>query len=470
MQPPKLARRATPVHWCVRLTLTATVLLGSATSASAQRATFTEMMRDTTLENGLQVVVLPNPTVPLVTVQVTIRNGAFTQLTEGEEGVPHILEHILFKAYGGSGFSEAANKLNAYYNGTTSDETVTYHMTLPASNLDAGVKLLADLMRAPRFDRFELRDEKNVVRGELERLASDPEFVLSTMVDQKLWGAGFGRKNTIGNMVTIMSSTADQLKRTYERFYLPNNAAVVFTGDVTAAAAFGSASKHMVRWRRGEDPFRSLELPPMPALAASEAITVPIETNDVTLLVRWHGPSVRTDPGATYAADVFSAIINDPASDFQTRLVDSGLFQSVSMGYLTRAHTGPVTLRATTTADQLVEASAALRREIDRFPERDYVTPEILAIAKKREAVNWAMAMETPSGLASFIGDLWSVADLDYARGYIDAMQAQSADDIARYVATYVSGKPRVTGIMVSPATRHELGARLPAALAPWRN
>lgn len=446
----------------------AVLLLIAAAPAAAQQATLDAIMRDTTLANGLHVVVVPNPTVPLVTMQVTIRNGAFTQLSEAEEGLPHILEHMLFRAYGG-GFGTAASKLNAAYNGSTSDESVTYYLTLPSENLDGGVRLLADLMRAPKFNQRDLEPELDVVRGELQRSASNPEFMLSTVVNQRLWGDAFGRKHPIGNMVTISNAKAELLKQTYERFYVPNNSAVVFSGDVAADAAFASSARHFARWKRGDDPFASTVVAPIPALAAHQTVFVPLESNDITMLVRWQGPSVRQDPHATYAADLFSSIVNHSASEFQTRLVDSGLFQSVGMGYTTLAHTGPVSIHATTTAEQLVEASAALRAELDRFSEPGYVTPEMLAMAKKRLEVDWAMHMETPSGLASFVGDLWSVADLGYARGYIGAMQAVTAADIQQYVTKYLAG-PRVTGLMASAATGNELGASLSTALAPWRD
>jgi zinc protease len=445
------------------------ILLLTASSASAQRATLASVMRDTTLANGLHVVVVPNPTVPLVTIQVTIRNGAFTQLTQADEGVPHLLEHMLFRSFGGSGFGGAAGKVNAQYNGTTGDETVTYYVTLPSQHLDAGVRLLADLMRAPRFESSALESEQRVVRGELERSVASPTYLLSAMVNQKLWGQGWGRKNPIGNVITINGATPARLKQVYDRFYVPNNAAVVFSGDVSAAAAFASSARHLVRWRRGDDPFRGLEIPPMPPLAEHHVVVVDLEAQDVTLLVRWQGPSVGTDRNATYAADVFASVVNDPVSDLQARLVESGLFQSVSMSYLTRAHVGPISLYATTTADQLVDASRALRAELDRFSEPGYVTPDGLAIAKKRQEVDWVMEMETPSGLASFVGELWSVAELDYARGYLDAMQAQREADLENFVSTYLAGRPRVMGIMISPSTRQQLGSRLAAALAPWR-
>ena len=73
-------------------------LLGiAAPAASAQRATLEKMVRDTVLGNGLHVIVVRNPTVPLATIEVVLRTGAFSQLTPEDEGVPHLLEHMLFK-------------------------------------------------------------------------------------------------------------------------------------------------------------------------------------------------------------------------------------------------------------------------------------------------------------------------------------------------------------------------------------
>src|SRR5215212_8790729 len=80
----------------------------SASDISAQR-TLEALLQDTVLDNGLHVIVVPNPTVPLVTIQVTIRNGAFTQLTDADVGTPHLLEHMLFRSFGMDGFGSEAS-------------------------------------------------------------------------------------------------------------------------------------------------------------------------------------------------------------------------------------------------------------------------------------------------------------------------------------------------------------------------
>jgi predicted Zn-dependent peptidase len=202
---------------------------------------------------------------------------------------------------------------------------------------------------------------------------------------------------------------------------------------------------------------------------AHQQITVNLDVEDVTFLVRWAGPSVREGSTASYAADLFATIINDPTSDFQERLVDTGLFQSVSMSYRPLAHVGPIGIRGLTTADRILDASMALNYAIARFSDPGYVTAEALRIARKRRAVEWAEEMETPSGLAYFVGDMWSVAGIDYLRGYRAAIDSLELVDLESYVASYLANRPHVFGVLLSRTTRGDLGPTLGAALAPWR-
>src|SRR5581483_5055521 len=102
----------------------------AAVSARAQTSPADALRRalhDTTLENGLTVVAVENHAVPLVTIDITFKTGAFTQ-EPGDEGVPHLFEHMLFKSYiddSRATWPMEAGRLDAEYNGTTSDERST---------------------------------------------------------------------------------------------------------------------------------------------------------------------------------------------------------------------------------------------------------------------------------------------------------------------------------------------------------
>jgi len=118
----------------------------------------------------------------------------------------------------------------------------------------------------------------------------------------------------------------------------------------------------------------------------------------VTVMMQWQGPSVRQDPGATYAADVFSDALNQPGSQLQRRLVDTGLFQSIQVNYYTLNQVGPITIAGQTTPDRLKEAIAALQKELERLADPGYITPDQLTSTKAERAplVRWETRTSQP--------------------------------------------------------------------------
>jgi zinc protease len=82
------------------------------------------------------------------------------------------------------------------------------------------------------------------------------------------------------------------------------------------------------------------------------------------------------------------------------------------------------------------------------------VTPEQLTEVKAQRAVNSAFGRERASGYAHTVGFWWSVASIEYYLGYVDNMAGQTNADLAAYAHKYIVGKPRVTGIVISPADR----------------
>ena len=66
-------------------------------------------------------------------------------------------------------------------------------------------------------------------------------------------------------------------------------------------------------------------------------------------------------------------------------------------------------------------------------------------------------AGQRASGFAHTLGFWWSVADLEYYMGYVDNMAAQSIADLRAYATRYIVGKPRITGVLIDPASRQQL-------------
>src|SRR2546421_745285 len=248
-------------------------LAGAPGAARAQDSSLARLIHRTRLENGLEVITVENNTVPLATVLLAVRNGAFTQ-DSADQGMAHLYEHLLFRSYDGGrpdAFGIEVSRLNGRYNGATSQEVVYYHVALPSRNVEHGIKLVARLVRDARFSNGDLKAERPVVLDELQRDESDPEEQLQRHVDRMLWGASWCRKDVRGDSTSLAGVTLDRLKQTYARYYLPNNSALIVTGDVSSDRVFEQARDAFRDWRSGGDPLLGPPIPPLPPPSTTTA-------------------------------------------------------------------------------------------------------------------------------------------------------------------------------------------------------
>lgn len=434
-----------------------------APEARAQRANLEKFIHQKVLANGMQLIVAENHSVPLATVEINVRNGSFTQ-PPGYEGLAHMYEHMFFKANAQlplpDQFIERASELGAVFNGTTQEERVNYYMTLPKDSLEGAMRLIAAALREPKFLREELERERQVVLGEYDRNEASPFFALQEAVGKRVYPGQWSRKNIIGERTVLQTVGPEKMREIQKKYYVPNNSALLVAGDVDPQRVFQLAEAVFGDWKRGDDPFVKDPIPPIPALTAHEAVIVEQPVNAVTVMLEWQGPSVRQDPTATYAADVFSDALNQAVSVMQQRLVDSGLFQSIGVNYYTLDQKGPISIVGQTTPERLKEAVVALDREIAKFADPGYITQEQLVNVKAERAVSTAYGEDRASGFAHTLGFWWAVSGIDYYMGYIDGMAKQTLGDLQAYARKYIVGKPRVVGVLIDPEARKRIGLK----------
>jgi len=453
-----MSERKGVLRYCATLALLLSVFLPM--EARAQRAELEKIIQRKVLGNGLEIIVVENHGVPLATIEIDVKNGSFTQ-TPAYEGLAHMYEHMFFRANSTypdpNQFWDRASDLGAVFNGTTAEERVNYYMTVPAEKLVDGIHLLATALRAPLFRQDELERERQVVIGEYDRNESSPFFALSREMDAKLYPGNFSRKDVIGDRQIVSTTTPEKMRTIQSKYYVPNNSALIVAGDVNPAAVFAMAERELGQWQRGADPFAADPIPAIPPLQKSEGLIVEAPVGAVTVQIQWQGPSVGQDPKSTYAADVFSDVLNDPQSQFQQKLVDSGLWQAVGVNYYTLNHTGPITISGQTSPEQLRPALAALYAEIAKFNTPGYFALDELEAVKAHRAVSSAFDRERASGFAHTLGFWWSVASLEYYMGYVDYMAQQSLDDLRAYARKYIVGKPHIAGILIPSDARQSL-------------
>ena len=413
------------------------------------------------LPNGLEIVTLEDHSVPLVTIELAVRNGSFTEPPE-LNGLSHLYEHMFFKANRAIANSEEylqrIGQLGIAYNGSTREEVVNYYFTTTSPNLRTAMNFMRDAARYPLFDKGEFEREREVVIGEIDRNESNPFYYLNLEMTNRLFYKYPSRKNPLGNRQTVSTATTDMMRLIQSRYYVPNNSALVVTGDVNPDDVFKFAQEFYGDWpKREKDPFVEFPMVEHPPLPKSEGAVVQQPVQNVIFNVGWQGPSVGKDNAATYAADVFSFILTQPNSRFQHNLVDTGLVSGVTIGYLTQRNVGPIQIVAQTTPDKAHEALKAIYNEVAHFNDKDYFTEEQLGNAKALLEADDLYSREKLSEYGHTLSFWWSSTGLDYFRGYLPNLRRTSRADISRYVTTYIQGKPHVGLALISQEAQQQV-------------
>ncbi|MEX2482342.1 MAG: pitrilysin family protein [Gammaproteobacteria bacterium] len=199
------------------------------------------------LDNGLELIVQEDHRAPVAVVQVWYRVGSAYE-HDGITGVSHALEHMMFKEtknLATGEFSELVAARGGRENAFTSTDYTAYFQQWAAENVEESFRLEAERMQNLVISDEEFTKEINVVLEE-RRLRTDdnPQALASEAARAVAFQTSPYRQPVIGWAADIQQMTADDLRRWYERWYVPNNAIVVVVGDVDPAAVHVLAKKH----------------------------------------------------------------------------------------------------------------------------------------------------------------------------------------------------------------------------------
>ena len=243
-----------------------------AQAAPPQKVASVEGITEYRLDNGLRVLLFPDPSRPKVTVNMTVFVGSRHE-GYGETGMAHLLEHMLFKGTPGHpDIPKVLKERGAQFNGTTWFDRTNYYETLTASdeNLEFALKLEADRLVNSFIKGSDLATEMTVVRNEFEMGENSPENIL----EQRMMAVAYEwhnyGKSTIGNRSDIERVPIERLQGFYRKHYRPDNALLVVAGQV----------------RREEGPRPDLQVLRRPAAAGVEGRHA---------LYRGAGPGRRAD-------------------------------------------------------------------------------------------------------------------------------------------------------------------------------
>src|SRR6266566_99315 len=204
-------------------------------------------VHEQTLSNGLRVIVKEDHRSPVVVSQVWYRVGSVDEL-DGQTGVSHALEHMMFKGtqrLKPNEFSQIVAEHGGRENAFTSYDYTGYYQQFEQSNLPISFELESDRMQNLAVTSAEFVKEINVVMEE-RRLRTDdqPDALLDEKFMQTAYQVHPYKNPVIGWMRDLEKMRAEDVHQWYQRFYAPNNAIVIVVGDVKPKEVFDLAQRY----------------------------------------------------------------------------------------------------------------------------------------------------------------------------------------------------------------------------------
>jgi len=354
------------------------------------------------LPNGLTVLVQEDRRFPLVAERLYVRAGSAYE-EPGQEGLSHLLEHMVFNSTVNRPKGGAARDIEAAggdVNAATSFDYTQYMANLPAASWRLGMDVIQDMVWGAKFDAAELEQEKNVVISELERGLDEPGQRLFQMSQRQTWkGMGYAHP-IIGFRETVRAATPDSLRAYVRRLYQPQSMLLVVTGDVDAAEVFRHAARLFGPLGNDRDvlPPPTADRPPNASGPTSEAAAG--DWNKCTLRLSFAVPGMHSakDAPLEVLADLLGG---GKTSRLYRKLVyERQLADNVDVGAITLERAGMLSVDATLDPAKLPEFWKALVEELAGLKAQAFTAEEL---ARSTLGIEDALlrARETLGGVAS---------------------------------------------------------------------
>jgi zinc protease len=270
-----------------------------------------------TLANGLQVVVLTNDRLPVVTQMVWYKVGAADD-PPGKSGLAHFLEHLMFRGSGKTApgeFSRIISRNGGVDNAFTSSDTTAFYQTVAADRLELVMELESDRMVNLSLDEQEVLPERQVIIEERRtRTENNPSALLREQMNAALFLNHPYRIPIIGWRHEMEGLTHDDAVTFYKKWYAPNNAVLIVSGDVTVDKVRALAEKYYGPIKPHEVAPR-VRLQEPPQIAARRVTLESDRVRDPRVTRTYLAPSYTT--GATehaYALQVLENILSGGAT------------------------------------------------------------------------------------------------------------------------------------------------------------
>jgi zinc protease len=427
---------------------------------------------DFKLDNGMQLVVIPDHRAPVITHMIWYKVGAADE-TAGKSGLAHFLEHLMFKGTEknpAGKFSTVVARIGGQENAFTSNDYTGYYQRVPADQLKTVMEFEADRMTGLVLTDAVVLPERDVILEERnQRMENNPRARLGEQMDAALFlNHPYGRP-IIGWRHEMEELSREDAIAFYKRFYGPNDAVVVIAGDIEPDAALKLVQETYGQVKPQAN-IQARKRPQEPPQVSPRSLTLADPRVEQPAVQRTYlVPSFATGkPGQSEALEVLGHVLGTGSNSriYRELVVDKRVAVSAGAYYDSSAldmakfgfyaSPGP----GVTLPQLEAEADTVIAQVIDKG-----VTAEELERAKSRMIADAIYAQDNQASMARWYGQaLMTGATVDDVKQWPSRIRAVTAQQVQDAAREWLDKKRSVTGYLIKDTTPQ---AAQPASVQP---
>jgi len=398
------------------------------------------MFRQTTLDNGLEIIAECNDAAYSFATGFFVKTGARDE-SDDVAGVSHFLEHMMFKGTptrSAADVNRELDELGAYANAYTSEETTCYYAVLLPELQDRAIDLLGDILR-PSLRRKDFDMEKQVILEEIKMYDDQPPFGADEKLREMFFGSHPLRRSVLGTCESIESLTVEQMRKYFERQYSPNNIVLAAAGNVDFNALVRKANEMCGHWQ----PHHIERVKQRPIVQSGFHLMQRDSATQQYVMQMFEGVGGDESNRERYAAFLLTHVIGDEVgSRMYWELLDPGLADSCGFSMVEYSDAGAY-IMSLSCAPDMVRENMRLIDTIYNDIQSHGVTEEEFSRSRTKTLSRMVLANESPGNRLFSFGSEW-LQDRKYYTIHeeLDFVRGVTLDDINAVLAKYPLNNP----------------------------
>ncbi|RMG44965.1 MAG: insulinase family protein [Acidobacteria bacterium] len=409
-------------------------------------------VRVETLDNGLQLILIPMPSEGLVAYWSIVRTGSRDEYEPGHTGFAHFFEHMMFRGterHPADEYNRLITRMGADANAYTTDDLTAYHLGIAKEDLETVMELEADRFQHLSYDESAFKTEAGAVYGEYRKSKMSPFFSIYEAVRETAFDRHTYGHTTMGFVEDIkaMPTMYDYSRRFFERYYRPDNVVLLIAGDIEPDRVVELARRYYGDWKPGYVP---PEIPPEPEQTRERRIDVPYQGRSLPIIwIAYKNDRFRPDDRNWVASDLLASLAFGETSDLHKELVlDKQWVEFIEAEVNVNRDPGLIDIISRVKDPEKVDAVLErIDSTIARF-QKELVSEKRLADLKSRLRYRFLMGLDTPDHVAASLARIVAVTGgIEAVETYYTTLEQVTREDV-RQAALRLTPQRRTVAVL----------------------